>query len=92
MARQDVHDLYQQLHKSHFSFVPRGEHTVHDVYAMVKTQHPTLCDDNFLCANNCSRGSSQPEWQHVVRRSLQSHKVVGAHVARSGRTRHWVFK
>ena len=70
MARDDVAKLYQELIKSGFAFVPEGQHSLQEVYGFVKSEYPQLCDDRFLCSQNCSGGSNSPEWQHVVRKAL----------------------
>lgn len=92
MARQDVQTLYRDLKATTFSFVPRGEHHVHDVYTMVKRRFPRLCDDSFLCAGNCARGHEQPEWQHVVRKALQALKSSTGPVSRGASWGHWRFR
>jgi len=74
MARADLQQLYQDLKSSRFRFLPRGEHDVRAIYRAVKATYPRLCDDRFLCSQNCSRGHEQPEWQHVVRKALQALK------------------
>lgn len=48
MAREDVAELYRELCDGDFSFVPRGEHHIRDLYALVKLRFPKLCDDQFL--------------------------------------------
>jgi len=70
MARDDVAKLYQELIKGEFTFVPEGQHSLQEVYTFVKSKYPQLCDDHFLCSQNCSGGSNAPEWQHVVRKAL----------------------
>src|SRR5207253_3436550 len=92
MARSDIKNLYQELRSTRFSFIPRGEHHLHDVYRAVKLQYPSLCDDTFSCAQNCARGNELPEWHHVVRRALQSEKGSSSHVERGSKKVHWRFK
>jgi len=70
MAREDVATLYKKLVESEFAFIPEGQHSLQDAYTFVKAKFPTLCDDRFLCAQNCRGGSNAPEWQHVVRKAL----------------------
>lgn len=91
MARADVKRLYQELRSTRFAFVRRGEHHLHDVYTAVKLQYPSLCDDTFLCADNCASGHQRPEWQHVVRRALQAEKDRSGQVERGSRKVHWTF-
>ncbi len=92
MARPDIKNLYQELRTTRFSFIPRGEHHLHDVYQAVRLQYSSLCDDNFLCAENCASGSQLPEWQHVVRRALQAEKGANSLVERGDKKVHWKFK
>ncbi len=92
MARADTRDLYQRLRNTRFAFVPRGEHHLHDVYAAVKAQYPSLCDDGLLCADNCASGHQRPEWQHVVRRALQAEKGPSGRAERGSKKRHWLFQ
>ena len=74
MAREDAQQLYRELKSSRFGFLTRGEHDVQAIYRAVKARYPALCDDRFLCSQNCSSGHQQPEWQHVVRKALQALK------------------
>jgi hypothetical protein len=92
MARPSSRELYQELRKTRFGFVPPGEHHLHEVYTAVKAHYPSLCDDSFLCAENCGSGHQRPEWQHVVRRALQAEKGPSGQVERSSKSRHWLFK
>ncbi len=92
MARPDISDLYQELRRTRFGFVPQGEHHLHDVYRAVKARYPSLCDDRFLCSDNCASGHQRPEWQHVVRRALQAEKGPSGQVERGSKSRHWLFK
>ena len=56
MARPDLQQLYQERKASRFGFLARGEHDVRAIYRIVKARYPRLCDDRFLCSQNCSRG------------------------------------
>jgi hypothetical protein len=80
MARKDVAELYGELRRSGFSFVPRGERHMDEVYAAVSRQFPRLCDDSFLCADNCSQGHQQPEWRHATRKALWSLKSTSGSI------------
>lgn len=86
MARADVAELYRELRNSHFGFMSRGEHYLDEVYAAVKKKYPQLCDDAFLCADNCSRGHQQPEWRHATRKALWSRKSTSGQIS-AGRSR-----
>ncbi len=91
MARPELQKLYQQLTTSGFHFVQRGELDLEKVYEAVKAQFPELCDDSFLCRENCTRGPERPEWQHVVRRALQNLKAPEGSVRHGTRHAHWEF-
>ena len=91
MAREDLKTLYQNIREARFDFVPRGEHNIRDVYAIVKESYPELCDDSYLCSENCKSGTNSPEWQHIVRAAIAYHRSHDATV-RSGSTRgQWIF-
>jgi len=92
MARPSIHELYQELRTARFGFVPPGEHHLHEVYEAVKARYPSLCDDSFLCADNCAGGHHRPEWHHVVRRALQAEKGPSGRVERGSKSRHWLVK
>lgn len=70
MARENLKTLYHDLRESRFDFVPRGEHNIRDVYTFVKDRFPELCDDSYLCSENCKSGYNSPEWKHKVRTAL----------------------
>lgn len=91
MARSHERALYSQLQTSRFAFLPRGELHVHAIYAAVKSRFPAQCDDSYFCAENCSSGHHQPEWQHVVRKSLQAQKAAAGPVSRGSRRGYWRF-
>ena len=91
MAREDVAELYRELRNSRFAFLPAGEHQIADVYAAVKKQYPHLCDDTYLCAENCSRGHQQAEWRHTTRKALWSLKSTDGAVQAGHATGYWRF-
>ena len=92
MARPEIRELYRALRACEFGFVPRGEHHLTDVYDSVSRQFGTLCDDAFLCSDNCSRGHDQPEWRHTTRKALWSLKANGGSI-RAGHARgFWEFR
>jgi hypothetical protein len=90
MARADLQQLYQGLKSSRVRFLPRGEHDVRAIYRIVKARYPRLCDDRFLCSQNCSRGHEQPEWPHVVRKALQVLKSPRGPVSSGGAWGYWL--
>ena len=90
-AREILKELYHILRQTGFSFIPEGEHNIRDVYALVRSQFPNLCDDRYLCSENCKSGYNSPEWQHKVRTALwdiQRHATV---VRTTGRRGYWNF-
>ncbi len=91
MAREDVAALYKKLVESEFSFIPKGQHSLQDVYTFVKVKFPDLCDDSFLCAQNCRGGSNAPEWQHVVRKSLHELMRIQSHAVNHVQRGIWLF-
>jgi hypothetical protein len=74
MSKTEISELYQELIKNEFDFVQRRTHSLASIYEIVKTNYPELCDDTFLCLENCSSGNNSPEWQHAVRRALNELK------------------
>jgi len=71
-----------------FRFTARGERSLDDLYREVKSRYRDLCDDTYLCRDNCSSGHNQPEWQHTVRKSLDALKRQGV-VSRGSRKGYW---
>ena len=91
MARPELQQLYQDLCRTAFQFVGRGEFELQDIYAAVKTVYSRQCDDRFLCSENCSRGGQSPEWHHVVRKALDRLKVTSDLVRHGSRRGRWVI-
>jgi hypothetical protein len=91
MARDDIAELYQELVNTEFAFVQRGEQPLVMVYEIVKARHPELCDDSFLCWENCASGNNSPEWQHAVRRALNELKRRGSTEVVNGQRGYWIF-
>ena len=91
MALEDITKLGKALAKTQFAFIPRGEHTLKNIYRLVSTEYPHLCDDNYSCADNCAGGGGQPEWKHAVRRALDDQKAKGGFVASGSKRGHWRF-
>jgi len=92
MARADVTELYQELLDSNFDFMPRGSNHIDDVYRQVKSKFGNLCDDTFLCSENCGSGHEQPEWKHAVRKALDRLKRVSGSVQKTSRKYYWNFR
>lgn len=88
MARADLQRLYERLVHDRFRFMERGEHSLDELYREVKNHYGELCDDSYLCRDNCSRGHAQPEWQHTVRKALDSLKRQGV-VSRGSQRGYW---
>ena len=91
MARDDVAELYQELVNSEFSIMQRGEHSLASVYKIVKANYLELCDDDFLCRENCAHGNNSPEWQHAVRRALDELKRRDSTEVVKGQRGYWIF-
>lgn len=90
-ARTELQKLYHQLCETRFSFIPPGEYDIRDVYALVQDRFPELCDDSYLCSENCKSGYNSPEWKHKVRTALWDTKRRTDEV-RSGTERGaWLF-
>jgi len=89
MARHDLEQLYEELCRTRFRFVGRGEFRLQDIYTAVKSAFRSLCDDGFLCSENCSRGGGTPEWQHVVRKALDRLRVTSDSVAHGSKRGRW---
>lgn len=92
MAREDLKELYAALKESDFVFMPRGTHQVDLIYSEVKARFRNLCDDDYLCAENCSSGHPQPEWQHTVRKALDSLKRKSTSVSKGAKKGLWIFQ
>ena len=91
MVRPELEELYRELTDSRFTFIPRGEVHLREVYASVKNRHPALCDDGYLCSTNCKSGYNSPEWKHVVRTALNEMKKRGAPVGMGSARGQWAF-
>ena len=91
MARQEISELYTALLDSKFIFVDRGTKTIDEIYRTVKSRYSGLCDDSYLCSDNCKSGNVQPEWMHAVRRALQALKHPNGPVAYTGHSGSWEF-
>lgn len=89
MARQDLQMLYQTLRHPPFGFLKPRQYELQDIYSATRRQHPTLCDDKFLCVDNCSSGNEEPEWHHVVRKVLQAEKSTTGRVRKGGSRGLW---
>ncbi|MFZ2357791.1 MAG: HNH endonuclease [Anaerolineae bacterium] len=92
MARDEIAELYRELINNEFSFMERGESSLTLVYEVVQGTYPDLCDDDYLCFENCSTGNNSPEWQHAVRRALYELKRKDSTEVENSRRGYWVFK
>lgn len=91
MARADTRELYQCLIRAELSFVPRGRHHITYIYDCVRSKYPNLCDDSYLCSENCESGVDQPEWKHIVRGALDASKDKLWHIKKESQRGFWVF-
>jgi hypothetical protein len=92
-GHQAISELYWSLTATRFSFLHRGAQPLSAIYAAVRREYATLCDDSYLCKVNCPKaGSKAPEWNHAVRRALTN--LSGRfpyQVARGPKKGTWVF-
>ena len=91
MARDVESKLARVLKDANFSFMERGTRTIEEIYVSVRNLYPNLCDDSYYCAENCSSGNNQPEWNHTVRNALKSWKTRKGSFRYSGRRGYWEF-
>jgi hypothetical protein len=94
MARADTQELYQNLIRTELSFVPHGRHHITVIYDCVRSKYPNLCDDSYLCSENCKSGDNQPEWKHKVRWALDALKDLkekSRHIKKEPQRGFWVF-
>lgn len=90
MTQDQLKSLYTDLLSGRFSFISAGEHKIHDIYALVKSEYPDFRDDSYLCSQNCQNGHNRPEWQHRVRAALEFLKRRLQVVKKGGHGR-WIF-
>lgn len=91
MARPELEELYRILIESRFDFVPAGEVHLRDIYKIVKERSAELCDDSYLCSENCKSGYTSPEWKHTVRTALDQMKKHGQFVSNGSTRGMWLF-
>jgi hypothetical protein len=70
----EIANLYGELLRSKFGLLPKGEHHIRRIYAMVKEKFSDMCDDTYLCRDHCSSHDPGPEWKHRVRSALNDLK------------------
>ena len=75
--RQKEHQLSAEIRNGNFSFLEPGRYTISEIYKLVNNRFPDLCDNQYLCSQNCKSGHNHPEWFHVVRGCLQNGKAAG---------------
>jgi len=75
--RQQEKDLHVALMTSQFDFIGNEETQLEDIYQLVQAEYGQYCDDEFKCNQCCRNGHPFPEWQHVVRATLQLAKIKG---------------
>lgn len=91
MARRPLEaKLSKELKDSEYAFLGNNPMHINEIYNLVKNQFPDLCDDEYLCSTHCTKGTNQPEWQHVVRGVINSMKVKGL-AQRTGNPKEWIF-
>lgn len=77
MGRPIEAELSRNLRDSGFDFLGYDPIQLTQIYELVQAQFPLLCDDNYLCIDNCRNGGNQPEWKHSVRGTLNAFKIKG---------------
>jgi hypothetical protein len=94
VSRQDIAQLYKTLHETEFEFMPRGIFHLHDVYAAVKKKYRHLCNDKFICDENCHTGDPKREWQHATSRALDvlTTRTVKSEIVLHARRGYWEFR
>lgn len=63
--------------KDFLSHLPAGSYKTHQIYDGLQISYPHLCNDSYLCIDNCNSGNNQPEWKHKVRGKLSGLKNNG---------------
>jgi len=54
MARRPIEKaLYKTIKENELDFIPRGIYHIQELYDFIKNEYPHLCDDNYLCIQNC---------------------------------------
>ena len=91
MARHIESTLYRYLMDHEFRFMERGLRTINEIYDTVEYHFPLICDNNYLCSQNCRAGNNQPEWKHTVRNALQALKSAEGPVIFTGTRGLWLF-
>jgi hypothetical protein len=91
MPHEKLTNLYHALCETRFGVVPPGQHHIHDVYAFVQNSYSDLCDDSYLCSENCRSGHDRPEWQHRVRAALDYLKRTSSSVRTGDQRQYWHF-
>lgn len=91
MAKADTKKLYQNLIDTRLSFVSKGRHHITEIYKCIRFRYPDLCDDNYLCSENCKSGVRQPEWKHIVRGALDALKDKLQRIKKDSQRGFWIF-
>lgn len=91
MGRDELSLLYSSLSETGFSFIPPGRLSLKEIYIYIKREYPDLCDDSYLCRDNCTNGANSPEWKHRVRAAIWDVKDKREYVKRDNHRGFWVF-
>lgn len=92
MKNKKLKKLYRLLMDTKLDFMPPGRYHLNEIYEAVKNQYKELCDDRIICADVCSHGTQNPEWQHRVRNALQNLKAAGQSVSKAESRGYWILK
>lgn len=69
--------LSAEIRDNNFNFLEPRIYSISEIYDLVKSHYESLCDDDYLCSQNCNSQHNQPEWKHVVRRCINRNKTMG---------------
>ena len=91
MKNKKLKVLYRQLMDTRLNFMKPGRYHLDEIYEAVKNQYKELCNDKIICANVCTQGTQNPEWQHRVRNALQNLKAAGQSVSKGESRGYWII-
>jgi 5-methylcytosine-specific restriction protein A len=64
---ESYQELYRTLIDTELGCVSAGSHPTSEVYEIVESEYPELCDNEIRCRDVCGTSTDQPEWKHRVR-------------------------
>jgi hypothetical protein len=72
--KEKLAQLTSNLRENKFSFLPKGEISLKEIYEAVKKMYPHLVNDEYTCGMNCNSQIKTGEYQHKIRTLLQTLK------------------